>query len=334
LVGIVIGTAVGAHVGSSRAAAPPRAGAKPRYLVFVGHLFGAQVVGGSNAQATGTATLVIDQVSQTLTTDAQWSGLTGPADRAHVHSGALGLPRDDYYFQDVGGDDSSTDRTVPCPYPAAYVNCLPESGSLHNVADGSQGSVNCPDFACIVQHAIPDGFFLDFHTYLYESGEIRGQLDLVSQFVANGSFEKPAGAGSREAGADLDGWTIDSGDVDVVANSDGLWQAYAGSQSVDLNGTQPGAVSQTIPTQQGVTYRLSFEMAGNPDCGRAVKKLLISWGGVALGTKKFDTTGHSDASMGWVEQHLFVTGTGGPVKLTFASATSGSCGPVIDAVST
>jgi choice-of-anchor C domain-containing protein len=325
---------VGAHVGSSRAAAPQRAGTpKPRFLVFVGHLYGSQVVGGSNAPATGTATLVIDQVAQTLTTDAQWSGLTGPSDRAHVHSGALGLSRDDYYFEDVGGDDSSADRTVPCPYPAVYVNCLPENGSLHEVADGSQGSGNCPDFACIVQHAVPAGFYIDFHTYLYESGETRGQLNLVSQFVANGSFDKPAGAGPREAGADLDGWTIDSGDVDVVANSDGLWPAYAGSQSVDLNGTQPGVVSQTIPTQQGVTYRLSFEMAGNPDCGRAVKKLQVSWGGVSLGTKKFDTTGHSYASMGWVEQHFSVVGTGSPVQLTFTSTTAGACGPVIDAVS-
>jgi choice-of-anchor C domain-containing protein len=230
---------------------------------------------------------------------------------------------------------SSSDRTLDCPWPTdGNLRCLPQSGTAHHVEDGSQGSYNCPDWACIVSHALNSGFYVDFHTQLYESGEMRGQLDRVTQFVANQGFDKPASYEvPRPAGQELDGWTVDSGDVDVVDPGLGLWAAQNGSQSVDLNGSVPGSVSQVIPTSQGVIYRLSFWLAGNPDCGPAVKTVKILWGGVSKGVRQFDTTGHSDASMGWVQKAIAVTApAGATTKLTFQSTTTGSCGPVIDNV--
>ncbi len=119
-----------------------------------------------------------------------------------------------------------------------------------------------------------------------------------TELVTNGGFEKPAappdpnplgtaksmpsgGAGastnimgSIHSGAEPPGfgWTVESGDVDVVAygyDSGGgdvyLGPMAEGHQSLDLDGRTPGTISERIHTEPGGAYALSFAYANNPD---------------------------------------------------------------------
>ena len=60
----------------------------------------------STSTATGFATVTFDTVAQTITTDFSWSGLTGNADRAHLHDAPAGVtrllsPPNDRFFHEV-----------------------------------------------------------------------------------------------------------------------------------------------------------------------------------------------------------------------------------------
>ena len=129
-------------------------------------------------------------------------------------------------------------------------------------------------------------------------------------------------------------WAIVSGNVDYLGPT--LFPC-SGSRSVDLNGNAPGAISQTFATKPQATYRVTFCLAGNPrGTGDPVKTLNVLATGNAQKTFQFDTTGRSDANMGWVQQTYDFTATGASTTLTFQSATSGpgasSFGPAVDDV--
>jgi choice-of-anchor C domain-containing protein len=126
-------------------------------------------------------------------------------------------------------------------------------------------------------------------------------------------------------------WTVGGNSVDL--NSPRQWDAAEGAQSLDLNGGQPGSVSQTISTLPLTTYVVTFQLAGNPDGGPAVKTGVVEVDGASVGDYAFDVTGHSRRSMGYTEQTVyFTTLLDTSVTLTFTSATAGAYGPVIDDV--
>ena len=166
--------------GSAALAASPDGTSSAHVIFFSGDLNGLQVVGGTPSTATGTAVVRIDTVAQTITTDLAWSGLSGPADRSHIHSGDPGTPTDNKFFHEVLTPEA---RTVPCGWDSAtFAECVPPSGSSHDVLDMADYIPDpgaCPDMQCIVDTAVPNGFFIDMHTELYPSGEIRGQLTVV-----------------------------------------------------------------------------------------------------------------------------------------------------------
>ncbi|MFN8121539.1 MAG: choice-of-anchor C family protein [Thermoleophilia bacterium] len=156
-----------------------------------------------------------------------------------------------------------------------------------------------------------------------------------AELVTNGGFETPAPTGPmapdwEDLTADFTGWTLDSGTVAIVGP---YWAPAAGNQSLELNGGSPGSVSQALGTTAGATYRITFRMAGNTDGGPAVKTLRVNWGGTALRTVRFDTTGNSAGAMGWTTVVLEATAAGPATHLQFQSLTPGQYGPVIDEVS-
>src|SRR3954469_16419976 len=89
---------------------------------------------------------------------------------------------------------------------------------------------------------------------------------LLANLLTNGGFEQPPvapGADLRTVEAEseeLTGWTITSGNVDVVTNQ----QPAEGTQSLDLNGTSPASIFQEFATTAGARYRLSFRYGNNP----------------------------------------------------------------------
>ena len=128
-------------------------------------------------------------------------------------------------------------------------------------------------------------------------------------------------------------WEILAGSVDLVGPSSA--QAAEGVQFIDLNGNDaagPGTISQQIPTISGHQYRLSFWLAGNPNGDPAVKTLTASIGNVSQ-EFRFDTTGHENLDLGWVEEDLQSLSCSTAMRVTFKSTTAGERGPLLDAVS-
>jgi len=127
-----------------------------------------------------------------------------------------------------------------------------------------------------------------------------------ANLVSNGGFESPVFRTqiTTLTGSELPGWTIDKGDIQMIKNI--YWESPEGSQSIDLSGTMPGNIRQTINTEPGAMYTLTFRMAGNPDAndkelGYEQKELEVYWDGTPISpTYTFDSTGKTRNSMGWI----------------------------------
>lgn len=148
--------------------------------------------------------------------------------------------------------------------------------------------------------------------------------------VDNGDFETPMTDPLFTANTStLAGWTV-TPNIDHVGT---LWQAASGVQSVDLNGCQPGSLSQVVPTTAG-SHTLVFSLSGNPDAGPVVKTLTVtvtSGANIATQNFTFDTTGASRPAMNWTTEQLPFLATG-PSTITFESTTAGCYGPALDNV--
>jgi len=174
------------------AGAPARADV----IILSGILDAAQVIdgGGSTSTATGFATVAIDTTLFTITTDLSWTGLSGPADRSHLHDAPVGesrfTPPNNNFFHEVLDDDSvPLDMQVDCGddfQGGGFLTfCAPTDGDAHNVlqlsaddgyAISAENGVGFADFAALTAAFVRDGVYIDMHTELYPEGEIRGQL--------------------------------------------------------------------------------------------------------------------------------------------------------------
>ncbi|HEX4190643.1 MAG TPA: choice-of-anchor P family protein [Marmoricola sp.] len=158
-----------------------------------------------------------------------------------------------------------------------------------------------------------------------------------ANIVSNSNFATPVpasefntyGVGSTA----ITGWTVSAGTVDL--NTPAAWESPAGdpsaTQTIDLNGTSPGALTQTLATQAGLHYSGSFELAANP--GGCIPLLDPKTGTLSVGSDSqpfsFDGTGHSSSDMGWTQVSFAFVASSASTPITFASTISGSCGPVI-----
>jgi choice-of-anchor C domain-containing protein len=154
--------------------------------------------------------------------------------------------------------------------------------------------------------------------------------------VSNGSFETgtftanpfdtlPAGSTA------LTDWTIDSGSIDWIGS---YWQAADGSRSIDLNGNETGAISQTLTTTIGNTYVVTFSLSGNPDGPPTAKTLTVGATGAPSAIYTFDTAlaGNTLADMKWAGQTYSFLATSSSTVLSFTSTTVGPWGPALDNV--
>jgi hypothetical protein len=153
----------------------------------------------STSTATGFATVIINTVAATMDTYLSWSGLSGVADRSHVHDAPSGTsrfePPNDRFFHEVIDDVydaannflrvSVTGGYVDCGTDmenGGGVSCAPASGSLHdtlfNLNDRFDPSdpLVFADMNAFVAAMEADGLYIDLHTEMYHDGEIRGQL--------------------------------------------------------------------------------------------------------------------------------------------------------------
>lgn len=146
--------------------------------------------------------------------------------------------------------------------------------------------------------------------------------------LVNGSFETGPGNGLAAPSTAMTGWLVYTGSIDQV----GLWSTPAGARSVDLDGSSPGGLRQTVTTIPNRAYEVSFLLAGNPDAP-GPKSVRVSVAGVSQ-VFTFDSTGFTYENMGWVRRAMpFVaTGTSSTIEFESLSVPASSQGAVLDDV--
>jgi choice-of-anchor C domain-containing protein len=154
--------------------------------------------------------------------------------------------------------------------------------------------------------------------------------------VTNGSFEQgpatPAGFGFRQivAGSnEIPGWQIGGGGINYLYSP--TWQASDGVRSLDLNDVSAGVVQQSIATTVAQLYRVTFDMASNPEGTPTIKTLEVSAAG-QTGAFSFNSAGKTALNMGWEPHEFLFTANTATTLLAFTSTTSGGFGPGLDHV--
>jgi choice-of-anchor C domain-containing protein len=164
--------------------------------------------------------------------------------------------------------------------------------------------------------------------------------------IVNGSFESglaSIGDFTTLNGGDpssITGWTV-TGPLYAVDYIGTYWHSDTGSRSLDLNGLVPGGIKQSFTVVPGLTYTVSFAMAGNPAGGPYVKTL-DGIANVTIAPFTFDTTNTSLSDMGWKHFSFNFLATGNSETLSFESTTTANSGnstypfafgPALDSVS-
>ena len=153
-----------------------------------------------------------------------------------------------------------------------------------------------------------------------------------AQPFQNGGFELGAPPGCNIAlpvgSTAITGWTVIAGNIDWVSppSAGGCsWVGSEGSFSLDLVGDgNKGGIEQTFDTLPGRTYRVSFDMAGNPSTDfPPVKPLTLTVPGATHGFL-FDTTNKSASGMGWLPHARSFVAAGASSTIGFVSDMEGS----------
>jgi len=127
------------------------------------------------------------------------------------------------------------------------------------------------------------------------------------------------------AGGIFSGWTVDSGDVEVLSSAGGTLPD-AGFVFLDLNGTGSGVVSTNIATVPGFRYEGSFAFARNPTNPAGVSAEVR----VDATTILSVTATASTNANPWVRTNFSFVALGTITVLQFASSTPVSANPVIN----
>jgi len=169
--------------------------------------------------------------------------------------------------------------------------------------------------------------------------------NVVRAQISNGGFEQPTTpplSGSvttfTSASQGIPGWTIVSGNVDLVATA--LLPSFEGNESINLNGLSPGAISQTFSTVLGQAYTLTFGYSNNPGSPSAIFTADVSVTGatpvlattITHNTSTYDINTHT-GSMNYnvFSQNFIANSTSSTVKFQSTSP-AGPYGIVLDGI--
>jgi hypothetical protein len=156
----------------------------------------------------------------------------------------------------------------------------------------------------------------------------------ADDIVQNGEFFPPAVADNGyvtiwpSSTPGIDRWKVSDGNVDVYSTQ----QARSPYQAVDLNGGQPGSITQVIRTTPGTTVHLTWKHTRN------------TWSGCAAVTQQDYNVSIEEAGIqeehhvrgrigNWQPAELTFQAQRSRYNLTFASDAQGVCGALISDVS-
>jgi choice-of-anchor C domain-containing protein len=158
----------------------------------------------------------------------------------------------------------------------------------------------------------------------------------LQDLVQNGGFENSSnnfasgGFKTLDTGTDaITGWRVSSGEVDQV----GSWTSQDGSVSIDLSGSEPGAIEQNIAgLQVGEDYVLTYYYTGQPDHGGEYEAVVEI---ANLDITEAASSSNSASSPGWtLATHNFTAGnTTETLTFTQGATPQDNAGLAIDNVS-
>jgi len=173
-----------------------------------------------------------------------------------------------------------------------------------------------------------------------------GHGQSTASLLTNGSFEQgPAVTTFLNlpiGNTSLPGWIVTGEGVDLV--STGYWLSSDGNRAIDLDGsarsrqTPPyvqGGIAQTFATKPGIRYRVTFDLAGNPNRPPEIKRFQISAAGQSA-ELSFNAKGRNGRNMGWLATTWTFTAKDAATTLEFKSLTTSpqtGFGAAIDNVS-
>jgi type II secretory pathway pseudopilin PulG len=153
--------------------------------------------------------------------------------------------------------------------------------------------------------------------------------------LVNGSFERPdvTGTGWNFMMDDHlnNGWVATNGQPFAVVNSGNGCVAFQGGQFLQLDLDTPSAISQTVTTEPGKTYQISFYYSPYPGCSS--NRIEVKWNGATVAI--LDADGGQVLPTGaWALKTYLVQATDTSADLEFIDeSTSGDAkGGLIDTV--
>jgi Protein of unknown function (DUF642) len=147
-----------------------------------------------------------------------------------------------------------------------------------------------------------------------------------TELVSGGSFESPVvSVAQGYDGVTLNGWKVR--DIDLV--NTGYLSSSLGQQSLDINGSSSGEITQTLPSTNGADIALSFDWSVNTaQKSPEVIQAVVAWNGQVIDT----VTGSGSQPHAWKSYTRTLKAIGSDV-LSFRSITPGLCGIMLDNVS-
>ncbi len=144
-----------------------------------------------------------------------------------------------------------------------------------------------------------------------------------ADLIVNGSFENPFTSGfAIYTNGQVPGWTSNNNEIEIDSSGTVGLAAYAGNQSVELNGSTYDTISQTVTgLVVGQKYLLNWAYAGRSGAGNQQMNVLFN--NVLIATN----TDNGSGAVGWTGKFAVVTATATSEVLSFAAINVGSTNP-------
>lgn len=158
--------------------------------------------------------------------------------------------------------------------------------------------------------------------------------------IVNGSFESP-GAGCVAGATTVPGWSVSSGNVDIISAACSGMNAANGTYFLDLTGSYAGSgvddvgtISQAVATVAGQRYTLNFRFGGNPQWQNfpypndsSLKAMAVFVNGAIAGVYSVTTQGVASSDPQWKERRITFTATSTATEIRFESLNGSTSNP-------
>ncbi|MCX8154864.1 MAG: choice-of-anchor C family protein [Verrucomicrobiae bacterium] len=150
---------------------------------------------------------------------------------------------------------------------------------------------------------------------------INGSFELGPPIVGDAVF---VGGGST----DINGWIVTGHSVEVLGPP---WDAFDGNRCLDLSGYDAGGVQQTFSTIPGMTYAVTFNLAGNPEGPPQYKQVRVSVDSFQH-DYEVNSAGQTRYNLDWIPISFQFVASGSSATLWFKSQQNDAYGPLLDNV--